>query len=193
MNITTTITVPFIEGDGTGPDIWKADPAGVGGRHPEGLRGREGHRLAGGPGRGKGLRPDREMAPGGNPAGYPPVWNRPQGTLDHPGREGAPQPQRSIASGTGPLCLPATGPLLPGCSQPHAAAGSSGHGCFPRKHRGCLCRPRVAGRGPGDLGVDPLDQGKNREERWRSIPGSASNPSAAAGPGGWCAEPFSMP
>ena len=123
-------------------------PAGAGRRGGQGLRQTTADRLAGGPGRGKGLQADPQLSAGGIPDGAPGIPGGPQGAAHHPHRRRLPVPERHPAPGPGPVCLHPAGALLHRGAQPHERAGIDRHGDLPGKHRRRLCRDRVAGHQP---------------------------------------------
>ena len=55
--------IPFIEGDGIGPDVWRAARAVIDAAVEKASCRSKENRLAGGAGRAKSLRPDRGVAP----------------------------------------------------------------------------------------------------------------------------------
>ena len=138
--------LPFIEGDGTGPDIWRASRARVRRRGREGLRRQAQDRLDGGARRREGVRPRRQLAARRDGRRVPRVPRRHQGPADHAGRRRHPLAQRGAAPDARPLRLPAPGALVPGRALAGEAAREGGHGDLPREHRGHLRRHRVRRR-----------------------------------------------
>ena len=64
------VEIPFIEGDGTGPDIWRASRLVFDKAIDKAYGSGRGICLARGAGRRKGVQPDRRMASKGNPRRY---------------------------------------------------------------------------------------------------------------------------
>jgi len=134
LNQDGTLTVPenpqlvFIEGDGIGPDIWRAavkvfDSAvakAYGGKRQvqwqEGLAGEIAFAETGQWLPEKTLQLLREKAP------Y------------HSSGRWHSEFECYTQTGSRPLCLCATGPLLQGCSCSRSFSGKGGHGGFPRKY-----------------------------------------------------------
>ena len=137
--------IPFIEGDGTGPDIWRATrrvldgavESCYGGARSiawfEVLAGEKAHQQTG------------EWLPDDTLEAIRALPRRHQGTADDAGRRRHPQPERHPAPGARPLRLRAAGALLPGRALAGARAREGGHGDLPREHGGRLRRHRVAG------------------------------------------------
>ena len=123
FQVPDTPTILYIEGDGTGPDIWRATrpvlDAAVAKAYGDGAP----HRLAGSPGRGKGLQAEPQLSAGGIPDGAPGIPGGPQGPAHHPHRRRLPVAERHPAPGPGPVCLHPPGALLRRGAQPHEGAG----------------------------------------------------------------------
>ena len=138
--------IPFIEGDGTGPDIWRAsvrvfDAAvekAYGGKTQiqwmEVYAGGKAHKLF------------EQLAARRDRRGVPRLSGRHQGPADHAGRRRHPLAQRRPAADARPLRLPAPGALVQGRALAGEAPREGGHGDLPREHRGHLRRHRVRGR-----------------------------------------------
>ena len=141
--------VPFIEGDGTGPDIWRAsvrvlDAAvakAYGGRRKiawmEVYAGREG------------LQAVRQLAARRDGRGLPRVPGRHQGPAHHPDRRRHPLAERGAAADARSLRLPPPRALVRGGAVPREAPREGGHGHLPGEHRGHLRRDRVRERHRG--------------------------------------------
>ena len=138
----------YIEGDGTGPDIWQATRPVLDAAVAKAYGDSQAHLLAGSPGRGKGLQNEPQLFAGGDPDGPPGISGGPQRTPHHPHRRGVSVPERHAAPGFGPVCLHPPGALLYRGAQPHEGTGKNRHGDFPGKHRRRLCRHRVGRQYP---------------------------------------------
>ena len=137
--------LPFIEGDGTGPDIWARLGARLRRRGRQGLRRPAQGRLVRGARRREGLQADGRLAARGHARRLPRVPGRHQGPAHHAGRRRHPQPQRRAAPDPRPLRVPAAGALVPGRADPGEAPAGRRHGDLPREHGGHLRRDRVGG------------------------------------------------
>ena len=138
--------IPFIEGDGTGPDIWRASVRVFDAAVAEGLRRRTQDRLEGGARRREGVRRSRRLAARRDGRRLRRVPRRHQGPAHHADRRRHPQPERRAAPDARPLRLPAAGALVQGRALAGEAPGEGRHGDLPREHRGHLRRHRVGGR-----------------------------------------------
>ena len=141
----TNPIMPFIEGDGTGPDIWRASVRvhRRGGR--EGLRRQAPDPLDGGLRRREGQQAVQHLAARGDRRGLPRVPGVDQGPAHHAGRRRHPLAQRRAAPDARPVRVPAPGALVQGRALPGQAPGEGRHGDLPREHRGHLRRHRVRG------------------------------------------------
>ena len=137
--------LPFIEGDGTGRDIWRASVGVFDAAVDEGLRGQAQDRLGGGLRRREGVQAVRQLAPRRDRRGLPRLSRRHQGAPDDPGGRRHPLAQRGAKAAPRPLRLPAPGPLVQGRPFAGEAAGQGGHGDLPREHGGHLRRHRMGG------------------------------------------------
>ena len=139
--------IPFIEGDGTGPDIWRAsvrvfDAAvekAFGGRRKlawmEVLRRREE------------LQAVRDLAAGRNASRrFAKYYVGIKGPLDDARRRRHPIAERRAAANARPVRLSAAGALVHGRAVAGEASRESGHGDLPREHGRHLCRDRVRRR-----------------------------------------------
>ncbi len=135
--------VPFIEGDGIGPDIWRATRMVVDAaversydtdRKVCWTQIYAGEKLAGAV---------RRVDPAGDLRRDPPFPRGHQGAPDDARRRRDAQRQRGPAPGAGPLRLRAARLLDPGRALPRQGAAEAGRGGLPREHRGRLRRHRV--------------------------------------------------
>ena len=177
--------IPFIEGDGTGPDIWRAsvrvfDAAvekAYGGKRRivwfEVLAGEKAKNLT------------NEWLPNDTLEAVQDVPRRHQGPADHAGRRRHPQPQRHPAAGARPVRLRPPGPLL----QRHAVARDAPRADerrdLPREHGGRLRGIELArGTPQGEKLIEFL------RRRWasasRPTPASASSRCRRPARSGWC-------
>ena len=110
--------IPFIEGDGTGPDIWRASvrvfDAAVAAR----LRRPAQDRVARSARRREGVQQDGELATRRDARGVPQVSRRHQRTAHDAGRRRHPVAQRRAAPGTGFVRLSAAGAVFQGMETP---------------------------------------------------------------------------
>ena len=106
--------IPFIEGDGTGPDIWRASVRVLDAAVAEGLRRQAQDRLDGGLRGREGVRQVRHLAARRDGRRLPRVPGRHQGPADHAHRRRHPLAQRGAAPDARPLRLPAPGALVQG-------------------------------------------------------------------------------
>ncbi len=137
--------VPFIEGDGTGPDIWRAsvrvmDAAvqkAYGGKRKihwmEVYAGQKSNDLY------------NTWLPDETVAGVPRLPGVDQRSAHHADRRRHPLAERRAAPDARPVRLPAPGALVQGRALARQGAGEGRHGDLPRKHRGHLRRHRVRG------------------------------------------------
>ena len=138
--------VPFIEGDGTGPDIWKASVRVFDAAVAKALRRQEEDRLVRGAGRREGQGAVRRVAAERHHRGGQAVQGRHQGPADHARGRRHPQPERDAAAGARPLRVRAPGPLLRGHPGAGEASRPDERRDLPREHRGRLRRHRVGPR-----------------------------------------------
>jgi isocitrate dehydrogenase len=190
LNVPDHPIIPFIEGDGIGPDIWgrlacSTPPS----RRPTTASARSsGTKSAR---RREGVRRHRRVAAGGHARRLPRVPRRHQGPAHHARRRRHPLAQRRPAPDPRPLRLPAPGPVLHGVPQPGAPPRRHGHGDLPRELRRHLRRHRVPGR------HDECEEFKTAQEaRFPTVredplpqdrPASASSPSPRRAPSASCA------
>ena len=137
--------LPFIEGDGTGPDIWRAsvrvmDAAvakAYGGKRRihwmEVYAGEKANKLF------------NTWLPEETVAACREYLVVDQGPADHAGRRRHPLAQRRAAPDARPVRVPAPGALVQGRALARQAPGEGRHGDLPREHRGHLRRHRVRG------------------------------------------------
>ncbi len=88
LNVPETPVIPFIEGDGIGPDIWAAARRVLDAAVAKSLQGHPQHRLAGDPCRREGLRHHRRMAARGDGRGPQEIRGRIKGPLTTPVGDG---------------------------------------------------------------------------------------------------------
>ena len=135
--------VPYIEGDGTGRDIWRASQAVFDAAVEKAYRGKRQiawlEVLAGE----KAFKAVNNWLPDETVEAFRDLPGGHQGAVNHPRRRGLSFPQRGAAPAARPLRLPAPGSLLPGSSVPGPFAGKSRHGDLPREHRRHLRGHRV--------------------------------------------------
>ncbi len=144
--------IPFIEGDGTGVDIWPAAKLVL---DAAAEQARRSDRLEGGPGGREGLQRDRRLAARGDRRGLPGAPHRDQGPAHHAGRRRDPLAQRRPAPDPRPLRVPASGALVRGRALAGAAPRAGRHGDLPGEHRGRLRRLRGGG---GHAEAERLDR-----------------------------------
>ena len=135
--------IPFIEGDGTGRDIWKASQRVFDAAVAEGLRRQAQGGLVRGPRRREGLPPDAELAPRRHRQGHGRLPRLHQGAADHARRRRHPLAQRRAAPAHGPLPVRPPGQVLHRRPQPREAPREARRHHLPREHRRHLRRHRV--------------------------------------------------
>ena len=146
LNVPDNPVLPFIRGDGTGPDIWRASQrvfdAAV--RKPIGGKRKVAwfEVFAGETAK---KRFDTWL-PDDTVEAFKEFLCRHQGPADHPRRRRHPFAECRAAPDAGPVRLPAPGPVFPGRAFPGEASGEGGHGDLPRKHRRHLRRNRIRRR-----------------------------------------------
>ena len=152
--------IAFIEGDGTGPDIWAASVRVLDAAVAQAYKGRRkiawAEVYAGEKAQavyGKDCPPN--LLPDGDPRRHPRVPGGDQGPAHHAGRRGLPLAQRDAAPGARSLRLPPARPLVQGRALAGQASREDRHGHLPREHRGHLRRHRV---GAGDAGGEEGDR-----------------------------------
>ena len=116
LNVSDNPIIPFIEGDGTGVDIWPAAQlvldaaAAKHGKHDRVERGAR---------RREGVQRDRRLAPRRDRRqSFREYLIGIKGPLTTPDRRRLPQPQRRAAPDPRPVRVPAAGPLVPGVPSP---------------------------------------------------------------------------
>ena len=138
--------LPFIEGDGTGPDIWRASvvvfDAAVAKAYG-GKRKIEWKEVLAGE---KAFNQTGNWLPGGNARRVPHVPGGHQGPADHARRRRHSLAQRCPAADSRPLRLPAAGAVLHGRALAGEATRADRHGHLPREHRGHLRGHRIRRR-----------------------------------------------
>ncbi len=176
--------IPFIEGDGTGPDIWRASVRVFDAAVEKRLRRAPADRLARSPRRRESVQPDGELATRRDARGVPRIPRGHQGTVDDAGRRRHSIAQRRAAAGTRSLRLSAARPVLQGHGDAGQAAGPGGHGDLSREHRGHLRRHRVSGGNSGGRRASRSSsprrsRSSTRRFAFRTPPASASSRSRA--------------
>ena len=147
LNVPDHPIIPFIEGDGTGPDIWRASvrvfDAAVG-KEPYGGKRKIAWKevLAGE----KAFKKFNNWLPDETVDAFPHVSRRHQGPADHARRRRHSLAQCRAAPDARSLRLPAPGALFQGRALAGEASGKGRHGDLPREHRGHLRRHRIRRR-----------------------------------------------
>ena len=141
--------IPFIEGDGTGRDIWKASQRVFDAAVEKAYGGKRKVQwfevLAGE----KSLSQDTELAAGRHRQGHGRLPRLHQRPADHARRRRHPLAQRRAAPADGPLPVHPPGEVLRRRSQPGEASGKARRRHLPREHRRHLRRHRVPRRHAG--------------------------------------------
>ena len=137
--------LPFIEGDGTGPDIWRASVRVSTRRWKRNSAAKE-NRLDRGLRRREGQEPVGHLAARRDARGLQDLSGRHQGPADHADRRRHPLAQRRHPPDAGSLRVPAPGALLRGRALPVKRPEKVEHGDLPREHRGHLRGHRMGGR-----------------------------------------------
>ena len=172
-------TIAFVEGDGTGRDIWKASVRVFDAAVAEGLPRPPQDRLVRGARGREGVQAHQELAARRDGRQVPLLPGRDQGPAHDTDRRRHPQPQRRAAPDPRPVRVPAAGALVRGRAQPREAPRARRHGDLPREHGRHLRGHRVEGRlgrsqeddrlpAEADEGEDhplPRDQRHRREAR----------------------------
>ena len=140
LNVPDNPVIPFIRGDGTGPDIWAASvrvldasvAKAYGGKRRiswfEVFAGEESFKRF------------NNWLPDDTVEAFREFIVGIKGPLTTPVGRRHPLPERGAAPDARPLCLPAARPVVHGGSLAGEAARTGEHGDFPREHRGHLCR-----------------------------------------------------
>ena len=193
LKVPSNPIIPFIEGDGTGRDIWKAavrvfdaavEKAFAGDRKVcwyEIFAGEKGPWQVWGVATQRHPGCDQDLS-GGH-----------QGTPDHPGRRRYSKPERHPSPSVESLCLRTSGEVL--CRRAVSGQGTreDERGDLPGEYRRCLCRHRVAAGQPGKRPGSSSFWARTWERRSGAIRASASSPSPSRGPAIWSAAPSAMP
>ena len=146
LEVPSQPVIPFIEGDGTGPDIWRASQHVFDAAVRRAYGGKRQHRLARGPRRREGQEPAQQLAARRDPGGHRPAPRGHQGPAHHAGRRRLPLAQRGAPPEARSLRLRPSGALVRGRALAGQGAAGREHGHLPREHRGHLRRHRVQGR-----------------------------------------------
>ena len=152
--------IPFIEGDGTGPDIWQRSRMVLDAAVAAGLRRRPDDRLVRGLRRGEGQDAIRQLAAGRHTPCHGALPGRHQGPAHHAGGRWFPVPQRDATAETRSVRLRSAGAVVPGRPSPREAPGTGRHGDLPGEHRRHLRGNRVSGRDSGGAGAHRLPGGQ---------------------------------
>ena len=147
LNVPDDPIIPFIEGDGTGPDIWRASRPRVRRRRrrrPTAASKKIAWKevFAGE----KAFDKFNNWLPDETVEAFQQVPRRHQGPADDARRRRHPLAQRRAAADARPLRLPAPGAILHRRALAGEAPGEGGHGDLPREHRGHLRRHRIRRR-----------------------------------------------
>ena len=137
--------LPFIRGDGTGPDIWGASERVFDAAVQKAYGGKRKMAwfevFAGETAKNKfdnWLPDDTVEAFQEFPGGH-------QGAADDAGGRRHPVAERGVAADAGSVCLPAAGAVFQGRAVAGETSGEGGHGHLPRKHGGHLRGHRIRG------------------------------------------------
>ena len=147
MEVPAHPVIPFIEGDGTGPDIWRASVRVFDAAVDKAYGGKRRIAWHGGARRTEGVRP----RPGTGcrtrrSSAFRTLPRRHQGTAHDARRRRHPLAQRGAAADPRSLRVPAPGALVQGRALAGQAPREGRHGDLPREHRGHLRRHRVRRR-----------------------------------------------
>ena len=152
--------IPFIEGDGTGPDIWRASVRVLDAAVEKAYGGKQKIAWMEVYAGEKSFKQFNNWLPDDTVEAFREYLRRHQGTADDAGRRRHPVAQRRAAPAARSLRLPAAGSLVQGRAVAGQASGEGGHGDLPREHRGHLRRHRVRRRYAGSAeGARFLRQG----------------------------------
>ncbi len=160
LNVPENPVIPFIRGDGTGPDIWAASvrvfdaavqKASAGKRKVSWFEVHAGETS---------FKKFNNWLPDDTVAGVPGIFGRDQRPADHAGGRRHPLAQCRLAPDARPLRLPAARAIFSGRSFACQTSGKGGHDHLPRKHRGHLRRHRIRRRHAGE----PKDSGLSGPE-----------------------------
>ncbi len=140
LNVPDNPILPFIRGDGTGPDIWAASVRVFDAAVQKAYGGKRKvawFEVFAGESRQEQV---RQLAAGRHGRGVQGISGRHQRPADHAGRRRHPLAQRRAAPDARPLRLPAPGAVFSRRAVAGEASGEGEHGHLPRKHRGHLRR-----------------------------------------------------
>ena len=141
-NVPDEPIIPFIEGDGTGVDIWPAAQLVMDAAAAKFGKKIEWKEVLAGQ---KAFDADRQLAARRDRRDVPGLPHRHQGPAHHADRWRDPHPQRRAAPDPRPLRVPAPGALVHRRAVAGEAPREGRHGDLPGEHRRHLRRPR--GRG----------------------------------------------
>ena len=137
--------IPFIEGDGTGPDIWRATRYVIDGAVKKAYGGKAKNRVVRGLRRRQGHREVRRVPAAGDTRRTRVLPRIDQRAAEHAGRRRHPVVERHHAPGPRSLRVRAAGPLLHRRPFAGQRAGEGRHGDLPREHGGRVRGNRMAG------------------------------------------------
>jgi isocitrate dehydrogenase len=118
LNVPDNPTIPFIEGDGIGPDIWRATRMVIDAAVKTAYDGRRSIDWLEVDAGEKGFERTGEWLPEKTLDTIRSIRGGHQGTHDHAGGQGHPQPQRGHPPAAGSVRLRPAGPLYPRCRAP---------------------------------------------------------------------------
>ena len=140
LNVPHNPVLPFIRGDGTGPDIWAASQRVFDAAVQKAYGGKRKiawfEVYAGETAKNK----FDNWLPDDTIEAFKEFLVGIKGPLDHAGGRRHPLAQCRLAAVAGPLCVPAPGAVLPGRSFARETPGEGEHGHLPREHGRHLCR-----------------------------------------------------
>ena len=185
--------IPFIEGDGTGRDIWHASQRVFDAAVEKAYGGKRSVKwfeiFAGE----KAFSPVQELAAGRLRQRRPRSARLHQGTPHHARRRRHPLAQRGPAPDSRPLFLRAPGQVLPRRAQPGKAPGKARRRHLPREHRRRVLRHRVQAGNPRSARSSSTSStttcSRAARRRFAKTRASASSPSRSSAPSAWCATP----
>lgn len=185
LDVPSNPVIPFIEGDGIGPDIWRASVRVFDAAVEKAYGGARKifwtELLAGQ----KAFDKTRQLAAAGDSRrvqGVPCGHQRPP---HNPNRRRDKVAERRFAAGARPVRLPAPGALFQRRGQPRQAPRPRGHGDIPREHRGHLRGHRIRARlGRRRKAQSVFEGGISRKVRESPLPGIVRNRDKARLAGG---------
>ncbi len=174
LNVPDRPILPFIEGDGTGPDIWRASVRVYRRGGGEGLPRQAQDRLDGSLRRREGVQPDSTTGcPTTTVAAFRDYLVGIKGPLTTPVGGGIRSLNVALRQMLDLYVLPAPGALFQGRALAGEKARGRGHGDLPREHRGHLRRHRIrraARRGAEDARLSAARSSPRTSPRSASAP-----------------------